>query len=148
MAAEKAAKAAPKKVENLVDDAQKVANEQMEKVSKSMEDVSVFGQDNMDALVKSSTIAAKAVEEMNAEIVSFSKKSIEEGVAAVKEMTSIKSLPELVEKQSEFAKTSVEGFIAQASRFNEMYMAAAKEVFAPLNDRATVATDMVKTYRA
>ena len=142
------AKAATKQVETLVDDAQKVANEQMEKVSKSMEDVTAFGQDNMDALVKSSTIAVKAAEDMSAEIVSFSKKSMEEGVAAVKEMTSIKTLPELVEKQSEFAKSSFEGFMAQATRFNEMYMAAAKDVFAPLNDRATVAADMVKSYRA
>lgn len=142
------AKAAPKKAKTLVDDAQKVAGEQMEKVSKSMEDVSTFGQDNMDAFVKSSGIAVKAAEEMNAELVSFSKKSIEEGVAAVKEMASIKSLPELVEKQSAFAKSSFEGFMAQATRFNEMYMAAAKEVFAPLNDRATGATDMVKSFRA
>lgn len=142
------AKAAPKKVETLVDDAQKVANEQMEKVSKSMEDVAAFGQDNVDALVKSSGIAVKAAEDLNAEFVSYSKKSLEEGVAAAKELASIKTLPELVEKQTEFAKASLEGFVAQATRFNEMYMAAAKEVFAPLNDRAAVAADMVKSYRA
>jgi len=113
-----------------------------------MEDLSVFGQHNADALVKSSSIAVKAVQDINAEIVSLSKKPMEEGIAAAKELTAIKSLPELVEKQTEFAKTSFEGFVAQATRFNEMYMAAAKEVFAPLNDRAAVAANMVKSYRA
>ncbi|MGB0853460.1 MAG: phasin family protein [Pikeienuella sp.] len=143
-----AAKTAAKKVETLVEDTQKVANEQIEKVTKSFEDITVFGQDNVDALVKSSSIAVKAAEGLNAEIVSFSKKSLEEGVAAAKELASIKTLPELVEKQADFAKTSFDGFMKQATRFNEMYMAAAKEVFEPLNARATVATDMVKSYTA
>ena len=58
---------AAKKVETLVDDAQKAATEQMDKVTKSMEEVAAFGQDNMDALVKSSTIAVKAAEDFNAE---------------------------------------------------------------------------------
>ena len=142
------AKNAAKKVETLVDDAQKAATEQMEKVTKSFEDVAAFNQDNVDALVKSSSLAVKAAEELNAEFVSYSKKSLEEGVAAAKEMTAIKTLPELVEKQAEFAKSAFDGFVAQASRFNEMYLAAAKDVFAPLNDRATVAADMVKSYRA
>lgn len=143
-----AAKSAANKVETLVDDAQKAANEQMEKVTKSFEDVAAFGQENMDALVKSSNIAVKAAEDLNAEFVSFTKKSMEEGVAAAKEMTSIKTLPELVEKQVDFAKTSFDGFMKQATRFNEMYMAAAKEVFEPINARATVAADMAKSYRA
>lgn len=142
------AKTAAKKVENLVDDAQKVANEQMGKVTKSFEDVAVFGQDNMDAMVKSSNLAVKAAEGLNAEIASFSKKSVEEGVAAAKELSTVKSLPELMEKHAEFTKTAFDGFMAQATRFNEMYMAAAKEVFEPINARATVAADMVKTYRA
>ena len=72
-----AAKATPKKVETLVDDAQKAATEQIEEGSNSMGDLSVFGQHNADALVKSSSIAVKAVQDMNAEIVSFSKKSLE-----------------------------------------------------------------------
>lgn len=143
-----AAKSATKKVETLVDDAQKAASEQMEKVTKSFEDVTVFGQENVDAFVKSSTIAVKAAEEMNAEFVSFSKKSMEEGVAAAKEMTSVKTLPELVEKQVEFAKTSFDGFMKQATRFNEMYMSAAKEAFEPINERANVAAEMAKSYRA
>ena len=143
-----AAKKTTSKVETLVDDAQKAANEQMEKVTKSLEDAAVFGQDNLDAIVKSSSIAVKAAEDLNSEFVSYSKKSIEEGVAAAKELTSVKSLPEFVEKQTDFAKTSLEGFMAQVARVNEMYLAAAKDVVEPLNARATVAADLVKSYRA
>ena len=142
------AKTTAKKVETLVEDAQKAANDQVAKMTKSFEDAAAFGQDNMDAFVKSSNLAVKAAEELNAEFVSYSKKTMEEGVAAAKELTSIKTMPELVEKQAELAKTQFDGFVKQTARFNELYMAAAKEVFAPLNDRATAAADMVKTFRA
>ncbi len=142
------AKTAAKKVETLVDDAQKAATEGYEKVTKGFEDVAAFNQENVDALVKSSSVAAKAAEEINAEWVSFSKKSMDEGVAAAKEMTSVKSIPEFVEKQAEMAKSSFDAMIKQSARFNEMYLAAAKEVYAPLTDRASAAADMAKSIRA
>ena len=142
-----AAKDAAKKVETLAADAQKAATDQFEKIAKSFEDVAAFNQDNFDALVKSSNVAVKAVEEMNAEIVSFSKKSVEEGVAAAKELSAIKTMPELLEKQTAFAKASVDDFMKQATKFNELAMAAAKDVFEPMNARATAAADLVKSYR-
>ena len=93
-------------------------------------------------------LIAKAAEEMNAEIIAFSKKSYEDSMAAAKEFTAVKSVSELVEKQTEFAKSSFEGFVAEATKLNEMYSEAAKNAFAPFNDRFTAAADMVKTYRA
>ena len=142
------AKTAAKKTETLVEDAQKAATEGYEKMTKGFEDFASFNQDNMDALMKSSNVMMKAAEEMNAEIVSFSKKTMQEGVAAAKEMTSVKSIPEFVEKQAEIAKVQFDGFMKQSARFNEMYVAAAKDVFAPITDRAEAAAEMVKTYRA
>lgn len=142
------AKTTAKKVETLAADAQKAATDQFEKMSKNLEDVAAFNQDNMDAFMKSSNIAVKAIEEMNAEFMTFSKKSVEDGVAAVKDMTSIKTLPEFVEKQAELAKVSLDGFMQQTAKFNEMFMAASKEVVEPMNARAVAAADMVKSYGA
>ena len=142
------AKKAVNQVETLVDDAQKAATEGYEKLTKGFEDFAAFNQDNIDALVKSSGLAVKAAEELNAEWMSFSKKSVQEGVAAAKEMTSVKSIPEFVEKQADLAKTSFDAFVKQSARFNEMYLAAAKDVYAPLTDRASAAADMAKSLRA
>ncbi|MFV0475575.1 MAG: phasin family protein [Pikeienuella sp.] len=142
------AKDAAAKVESLAADAQKAATDQFEKFAKSLEDAAAFGQDNMDALMKSSNIAVKIAEEMNAEIISFSKKTVEEGVAAAKEMTSVKTMPEFVEKQAAFAKSSLDGYMKQAAKFNEMFMAAAKDMAEPMNARAAAAADLVKSYRA
>jgi len=57
-------------------------------------------------------------------------------------------MPELVEKQAELARHSFDEFMKQSARFNEIYMTAAKEVYAPLNDRAATAADLVKGYTA
>jgi len=141
-------KAATKQVEEFTAEAKKTMEEGVEKMSKGMEDATQFGQENVEALVASSKVVAKAAEEMNAEIVSFSKKSYEDGMAAAKEFTSVKSVSELVEKQTQFAKTSFEGFVAEATKLNEMYSEAAKNAFAPFNERFTAAADMVKTHRA
>ena len=143
-----ATKAAPaKKIEDLTAEAQKTVEENMEKVSKGLEDATAFGQENMDAIVASSKIAVKAAEDINAELMAYSKKSYEESMAAAKELTSCKSVTEYFEKQNEFAKTSFDTFVAEATKLNEMYTAAAKDAFAPLNDRFVAATEMMKTFR-
>lgn len=142
------AKTTAKKPESDIEGAQKAAADQVAKIAKTLEEAAAFGQDNMGALMKSSNLAIKHVEEMNAEIVAFSKKSIEEGLAAAKELSTIKTVPEFVEKQAELAKSQFDTFMKQAARMNELYMAAAKDVYAPLNDRAAAAADLVKTYRA
>ena len=141
-------KAATKQVEEFTAGTKKAMEEGVEKMSKGFEDASQFGQENVEAMVASSKVIAKAAEEMNAEVVAFSKKSYEDSMAAMKELGSVKSVSDFFEMQTSLAKTSFEGFVAEATKLNEMYAAAAKDAFAPLNARFTAAADMVKTYRA
>ncbi len=142
------AKAAAKKVEAFAADAQKSMTEGFEKISKGFEDAASFGQENVEAVVQSSSIAAKAAEELNAEIMAYAKKSMESSMAAAKELTSVKSVTEFVEKQAEFAKSSFDGFVKQATKLNDMYLAAAKSTVEPLGARFTAAAEAVKTYQA
>jgi len=140
----KTAKSTP----SITGDAKKTLEEGVEKMTKGFENATTFGQDNIEAVVTSSKIAAKAAEGVNAEIVAFSKKTYEDGMAAAKELSTCKSVSEFVEKQAEFSRATVEGFIAEATKLNEMYAAAAKEALAPLNARFTAAVEMVREYRA
>ncbi len=138
------AKAATKQVEEFTAEAKKSMEEGVEKVTKGFEEATQFGQGNVDALVASSKVVAKATEELNAEIAAFSKKSYEDSLAAAKELTASKSVTEFFEKQTNFAKTSFDMFVSEATKLDEMYAAAAKDAYAPLNDRFTAAADMVK----
>lgn len=137
-------KAATKKVENFTAEAQKTVEQSVEKIAKGVEDAAAFGQDNVEAIVTSSKIAAKAAESLNAEILAYSKKTYEDSLAAAKELTACKSISELVEKQTAFGKAAVEGFIAQATKINEMMASASKEISEPVNARFNAAVDIMK----
>ena len=74
----------------------------------------------------------------------FSKKSMEEGVAATKDFAASKSVMELMEKQSDFAKTFFDGMMKQATKMNEMAMAASKDAMEPLAARVSAAAELAK----
>ncbi len=141
-------KSATKHVETFADDTRKTMEANVEKLTNGFESASAFSQDNIEAVVTSSKIATKAAESLGAELAAYSKKTYQEGLAAAKELTSCKSISELVEKQAAFGKISFESFVAEAAKLNEMYVAAAKDACAPLNARLAAAVDIVKDYRA
>jgi phasin family protein len=141
-------KSTAKKVEETTIEAQKTMEAGIEKMTNGIESATTFGQENVEAIVTSSKITTKAAETVGAEIAAYSKKSYEDSMAAAKELTNCKSVSEFFEMQTAFGKASIEGFVAEATKLNGMYAAAAKEAFAPLNDRFTVASDTVKDFRA
>ena len=141
-------KAATKQVEEFTAEAKKTMEEGVEKMAKGVEDVTSFNQENVEAVMTSGKVFAKATEEASAEIIAFSKKSYQDSMAAAKEISSVKSVSEFFEKQTSFAKSAFENYVAEATKLNDIYAAAAKNAFAPMNDRFTAAADMVKTFKA
>ena len=141
-----AVKEATAKVENFVADAQNSATENFGKLSKGFDGAAAFGQENVDAIVKSSEIATKAAEGIGTEISAYSKKSFEDSVAAAQDLAGSKTVTELFEKQTAFAQNAFEGWMHQATRMNEICVAAAKDITAPIGARVSAATDTIKTY--
>lgn len=148
------AKTAPKTVdaaaaiETFAADAQKSITENMEKATKSFEDVAAFGQETIEAMIKSQNIAAKAAEEINAEVVAFSKKTLEETVAHAKELAASQTVTDFIEKQSGFAKVTFDAMMKQSTKMNELMLAAMKDAMAPVAARVTAAVDMMKVNAA
>ena len=128
--------------ETFAAEAQAKMTESMEKMAKSFEDMAAFNQASLDAFMKSANIAMKSAEEISAESMAFSKKSMEEGVAATKDFAASKSVMELMEKQSDFAKTFFDGMMKQATKMNEMAMAASKDAMEPLAARVSAAAEL------
>ncbi|MFW5660941.1 MAG: phasin family protein, partial [Oceanicaulis sp.] len=52
-------------------------------------------------MIASATATSKSFEEMNASVMAFAKKSMEDGVAAAKTMAGAKSVQELIEIQAD-----------------------------------------------
>lgn len=135
---------ATKTIENITVDAQKTITEQVEKATRSMETVAAFGQETVDAMLKSQNIAAKAAEEIQAEVLAFSKKTVEETVAHAKDLATAQTVTDFIEKQVGYAKVSMDAMLKQTTKLNELMAAAAKEVMAPIGARVAAATDAMK----
>lgn len=146
-AAKQTEKTATEAAEEIGAETRKAAEQGAERVRQGVEAATTFGQGNIEAVVASSQIAAKALETITSEVAAFSKKSFEDNMAAAKELSSCRDVAELVEKQAAFQRTAVESFVAEATRLNELYAAAAKDAFEPIGKRFTAAVDIVKDYR-
>ena len=98
---------------------------------KNFDDVQKYGKDNMDATMKAWGHVSKSVQAIAAEAADYSKKSFEEGSAAMEKLLGAKSLDKAMEIQSAYAKSAYEGFVAQATKIGELYADLAKESYKP-----------------
>ena len=99
-----------------------------------LEDIQKLSKDNMDIALKSFGAMSKGVQALGAETADYTKKSFEEGTAAVEKMMGVKSLDKAMEVQADYMKSSYEGFVGQVSKMGEMYVDIAKEAFKPYED--------------
>jgi hypothetical protein len=113
------------------------------KMLKNFDDMQKYSKDNMDVAVKAWGQLSKSMQAIAAETTDYSKKSFEEGSAALEKLFGAKSLDKAIEIQSAYAKTAYEGFVAQATKMGELYADLAKESYKPFENmvgKATVAT--------
>jgi len=124
---------------------QKSFGENIENVSRRMQGLSTFNQQNLEAFARSSEITAKALQSIGGEVAAYTKQSYEDRVGAAQEISSARSLTELVEKQTSFTQHAFEGWAQQAIRISEIYASAAKDIAAPLGQRISSATEEMKS---
>jgi phasin family protein len=138
-------KEASARAASLAADTQKSLADNMEEFSRRLQRVNSFNQQNLEAFAKSSEIAAKALQGIGNEVAAYTKKSYEERLAAAQDIATAKTVAELIEKQTSFAQNAFEGWVQQATKVNEIYASAAKDIAAPIGQRFTAAAEEVKS---
>ena len=98
---------------------------------KNFEDLQQVGKDNVEVAMKSVGVLSKGAQAIAVEVADYSKKSFEDGTAALEKLFGVKSFEKAIEVQTEYAKTSYEGFVAKASKIGELYADLAKESYKP-----------------
>ena len=98
---------------------------------KNFDDMQKYSKDHMDSTMKAWGHVSKGVQTIAAETADYSKKSFEEGSAALEKLLGAKSLEKAIEIQTAYAKTAYEGFVAQATKMGELYADLAKETYKP-----------------
>jgi phasin family protein len=116
----------------------------IEKSLSALGEVNANSKKNLEAVVASVTAATKGAEALGAQAMAYSKKAMEDQVAAAKSLTSAKSVQEVVELQTAFAKSALEAYIAEVTKASETVSAAVKESFQPLNERVTALVEKIQ----
>jgi phasin family protein len=109
----------------------------IEKSLTALGEVNAHSKKNLEAAVASVTAATKGAEALGAQAMAYSKKAMDEHVAAAKSLSAAKSVQEVVELQTAYAKTALEAYIAEMNKASETVAASVKECFLPFNERMT-----------
>ena len=98
---------------------------------KNFEDLQQVGKDNVDVTLKAMGALSKGTQAIAVEVADYSKKAFEDGTAALEKLFGVKSFDKAIEVQTEYAKSSYEGFVAEATKLGELYTDLAREMYRP-----------------
>ena len=119
----------------------------VEKSLAAVNEANGYSKKNLEAVVASVTAATKGAEALGAQAMSFSKATFETQVAAAKSLASAKSVQEVVELQTAFAKSALESYMAAVGSMSETASASVKDSMKPLNERVTAMVERLQAAR-
>lgn len=97
----------------------------------NFEQTSKFGKEAVDNGLKSFAAVSKNMQTIAAEATEYSKKTFENGAAAAERIFSAKSPDKVLEAQADYMKQAYESFVAQATKFGDLYAEMAKDAYKP-----------------
>ena len=80
-----------------------------------------FGQDNMDAAIKTLGAVSKGAQAIAVETADYAKKSFEQSTATFEKLVGAETLDKAIEIQTDYLKSAYEGFVAQSTKMGELY---------------------------
>ena len=95
------------------------------------EDIQKYGRDNVEVAFKSVGALSKGIQAIAAETADYSKRTFEEGSAALEKLLAVSSVEKAVEVQSDFVKSAYEGYVGQVTKFGEIFADIAKTAYQP-----------------
>ena len=112
---------------------------------KTAEDFLAFGQGNMEAMMKSGQIWATGVQDLSKQMSITAQTNLDETMSAFRAVSGLKSVRDLIDLQSGFARTAMEKAMAETGRLTDASLKLAEQAMAPITARVTLAVEtMVK----
>ena len=142
-----AAEAAKSTVEQFTTASNVAFKEGVEKSLAALNEMNTHSKKNLEAMVASATASAKGAEALGAQAMAFSKAVFDTQVSAAKSLAGAKSVQEVVELQTAFAKSALETYMAQFGAMSETVSSSVKESMKPLNERVTATVEKFQAVR-
>ncbi|HEX7886955.1 MAG TPA: TIGR01841 family phasin [Phenylobacterium sp.] len=119
----------------------------VEKSLSALNEMNTYSKQNLEAVVAAATASAKGAEALGAQAMAFSKAVFDTQVSAAKSLAGAKSVQEVVELQTAFAKSALETYMAEFGKMSETVSASVKESMKPLNERVTAVVEKIQAVR-
>lgn len=116
---------------------------QLERLTKmkTPEEFMSFGQANIDAMVKSSQILATGVQDLTKQFATAAQASMDEVMANMRALSSVKSVKEAIEMQTTLARTAIEKSLAHTGQVADQSLKLAEQAIAPISGRLAIASE-------
>jgi phasin family protein len=125
----------------------KAFREGVDKSVASLTELNAHGKKNLEAVVESASAAQTGAEALSQQALAYTKKSWEDGVAAAQSFSQARSVQELIELQSNWAKSAAEAYLAQFGKATETLTASVKDSFKPINERVSATVEQFQAGR-
>jgi phasin family protein len=142
-----AAEAAKSTVEQFTAATNVAFKEGVEKSLAALNEMNSHSKKNLEAIVASATASAKGAEALGAQAMAFSKALFDTQVSAARSLAGAKSVQEVVELQTTFAKSALETYMAEFAKMSDTVSASVKESMKPLNERVTATVEKFQAVR-
>ncbi|MBW9053501.1 phasin family protein [Rhizobium mesosinicum] len=112
----------------------------------NFDDANRKSKEAVDSVLRSYSDAAQGFQAIASEAAEYSKKSFQDAVTHFETLSGVKSFEAAFELQTNYAKSSYEAFVAEATKLGEMYADLAKKAYKPYEaPMAAAAAKVVKT---
>lgn len=108
-----------------------------EPIQKATEDFQKVSKDNIEATVRSYAELNKGLQAVATRVTDYSKGAFADASRAFEQLVGAKSLEHVIEIQSQFAKKAYDNWMAEASKIGELYAAAARDAYKPVEQAVT-----------
>lgn len=132
-------------MQNTAETMQANAQDAMGKGKQAFEDMTAFGQGNVEAMVESTRVAFKGMEAMTQARAAFAKQSFDATVQTLKSMAEVRLPADLFKLQGEYLRNSMDALVAETSRSTEATLKLVGEIAQPIQNRVALAAEKVRS---
>ena len=123
--------------EKLFTEASVRGEEAVKRSRKAAEEMADLYRGNVEALVEAGKIAATGAQSIGQELFTKNRDGLEKTANSVRSFAEAKNPTELLQLQSDFARTAFDRFVEESSALTESVVKLAGEAFQPLSNRAS-----------
>jgi phasin family protein len=139
----KTAKAAQAAFEQVTGASSQAMRDGFDRSLAAMSEMSSFSKQNMEAMIASATAAQRGFEALSQRAAAFTKQAVENHMAAAKSLMTSKSVQEFVEKQTDYARSSFDAYVAELNSLSDVVAGVAKEALQPINERMSAVSHLM-----